>query len=239
MDLIEKVIKPGIKIEIRPDDQPKDAIPGIAVYYHSKVSELREDGIVEVTMPIEQGKLILMPVDSRMDVFYYTAGGIYEGRAIVKERYKNGGLYFLGLRLTSQLKKRQRREFYRYACTIPIHMREMDRDEQKWMTEKGRLLIAEDVPLEEHTMVDISGGGMQFIGTCTYEVGTLLYCKFTFGKEYCQCMKVLDCSNIPDRPGEYRYRTKFLGMDRRAREEIIQNIFALERMKRKFEYDLQ
>ena len=239
MNLIEKIVKPGTRIELIPDDQPKDAVPGAVVRYQSQVSDIREDGKIEIYMPIEQGKLILLPVESRLDVYYYAASGIYECRAIIKERYKRDGLYFLALWLTSEVKKRQRREYYRYSCNLPLMVRKMDEVERKWMTERGKLIIFEDLPMDENTAVDISGGGMQFIGNNKYEVGDLLYGQFIFGKEYSQCLKILDSSVLPDRPGEYRHRAKFLGMDRRAREEIIQNIFSLERMKRKFEYNLE
>lgn len=239
MNLIENIIKPGTRIELIPDDLPKDAVPGAVKRYQSQVSDIREDGRIEIYMPIEQGKLILLQVESRLDVFFYSASGIYECRAIVKERYKRDGLYLVALWPTSELKKRQRREYYRYSCSMPVHVRRMDEVERRWMTERGKLIVFEDLPLEENTIVDISGGGMQFIGEHRYESGELLYSEFVFGKEYRQCLKVLDSSSIPDRPGEYRHRLKFLGMDRRAREQIIQNIFALERMKRKFEYNFE
>lgn len=238
MDLVEKIIQPGIKIELRPDDQPKDAIPGAVLRYESKISDVKEDGTVEVYMPIEYGRLVLLSVGSKMDMFCY-AGGIYECRVVVKERYKSEGLYYLGLQLISQLQKRQRREYYRYSCSIPVEVRRMDSAEKKWMTERGKLVVMEDLPMEKNTAVDISGGGMQFTGQYRYEAGEFLYGKFSFGKEYRQCMKVLESSEIPDRPGEYRHRVRFLGMERHAREEIIQNIFVLERVKRKFEYELE
>lgn len=239
MDLVEKIIKPGVKVELRPDDQPADAMPGAVLRYESKISDVKEDGTIEVYMPIEQGRLILLSVESRLDMFCYTEKGIYECRVIVKARYKNAGLYYVGLRMTSQLQKRQRREYFRYTCSMPVETRRMDQVEKKWMTDRGALVVMEDLPMEHNTAIDISGGGMQFIGQYQYEAGDFLYGKFSFGREYRQCMKVLESSPIPERPGEFRSRVRFLGMDRRSKEEIIQNIFVLERMKRKFEYNLE
>lgn len=237
MDLMQKIIKPGTKIELRPDDLPKDAVPGAVVRYESKVSDIKEDGTVEIFMPIEQGRLILLPIDSRLDMFCYQAGGIYECRVLVKERYKSEGLYYLVLQLTSQLQKRQRREYYRYSCSIPIAVRRLDSAEEKWITERGKLVVMEDAVMEQHICIDISAGGMQFSGRYKYEPGELLYGKFSFGKDYRQCMRVLESSRIPDSPGEYRHRVKFYRMDKREKEEIIQNIFTLERIKRKLEHN--
>lgn len=232
MNLIEKVVKPGIKIELVPDVLPDDPAAETGKSYQSQVTDMYEDGRIEIYMPIEQGRLILLQAGSRIDVYFYSTNGIYECSAIIKERCKKDSLYFIILQPTSELKKYQRREYYRYSCSIPVHVRKLSDVEQKWMAEKGRLIVFDELPLEENTVIDISGGGMQFTGKNLYEINELLYAEFVFGKEYQQCLKVLERNKIPDRVDEYRYRLKFLGMERQAREGIIQNIFVLERMKR-------
>lgn len=234
MDFLEKTLKPGNKIELRPDEIPKSSEEdGEVKFYESKISDIREDGCVEVYMPIEHGKLVLFSIGSRMDMHCYTGNGMYECRISVKERYKKGTLYFLLLQLTSELKKKQRREYYRYQCTLPMQDRLMDITERKWMLERGQLVVMEGLPMSVSTIVDISGGGIQFTGGHKYEVNNLICGKFDFGKTYQICMQILDSSGITDRPGEYRHRAKFFGVGKKEREEIIRHIFALERQKRK------
>ena len=97
----------------------------------------------------------------------------------------------------------------------------------------GQLIPAVRLPMNRSTIVDISGGGMQFTGDHKYEKGSLIFCEFSFGKPYEAFVQILDSMGVVDRPGEYRHRAKFFGMNKKEREEIIRYIFALERIKRK------
>ncbi len=242
MDLMRKVFKPGTKIEILPDRRGRlDEDESETKYYHSKISDLREDGSVEIYMPIERGKLMLMSVGKEADFLCYSSSGIYRCRVVVTERYKHDGLYFLLLEPTGELRRNQRREFYRYQCTVPMQSRKMDEEEERWLMQRGQLLIIDENFLDESVITDISGGGIRFSGKLKYEEGDIVYCKFSFGQEYEECIRVLESSEIPERTGEYRHRAKFVAMKNKEREEIIKYIFAMERMRKKFnnyEYDM-
>lgn len=239
MEQVEKIIRPGTKIELCQEKfLTKDAEESL-VYYHSKVTDVRDDNTFEAYMPIEQGKLILMSLESRYEMLCYTEQGIYQCSVLVKSRHKEDGLYYVVLRVTSPLQKRQRREHYRYKCMLNLEVREMDSAESKWMTERGQLVVIEETPMDKATIVDISGGGLQFVGKQKYKKDSYCYCKFLFGREYKQCFKVLDSVPIEDRAGEYRTRGKFVGMGSKERENIIQAIFLLERMQRKSKTDME
>lgn len=233
MDLMETILKPGTKIELSPNDIPKGENADAVRFYQSRISDVREDGRIEATMPIDRGRIILFSVGSELEIYCYTAHAVYEGRVIVQERYKHEGLYFLLLRPLGALRKKQRRQYYRYKCTLPMRDRLVDIEERRGMAERGQLITVVRLPMERSTIVDISGGGMQFTGDHKYEKDSLIFCEFSFGKPYEAFAQVLDSTGIADRPGEYRHRAKFFGMNKKEREEIIRYIFALERMKRK------
>lgn len=233
MDSIDKILKPGTKIELSPNDIPKGEDAEEIKFYKSKVSDVREDGTIETTMPTEQGRLVLFSVGSELEIYCYTERAVYECRVAVQERYKHEGLYFLLLRPVGELRKKQRREYYRYKCTLPMRDRLVDIEERKKMAERGQLVVRERRRMDRSTIIDISGGGMQFMGAHKYEKGSLIFCEFSFGKPREAFAQILDSAGIADRPGEYRHRAKFFGMNKKEREEIIRHIFALERMKRK------
>lgn len=237
MDLVKKVLKPGVKIKLSPVDSQKTAgDPDEVQSYFSKISDVKEDGTLEIFMPMEQGKLLLLSPGKRLDMYCYTGNGVYETQIQVRERYKKEGMHYITLGLTNSLIKNQRREYYRYQCTVPIQDRLMDEEEQKWMKEDEMLVVDDDQPMHDSTMIDISGGGLQLIGTGKYETDDLIYCRFQFGKDYRFCARILECcGGIPGHPGKYRSRARFLGVERREREEIIRHIFALERSRRKLE----
>lgn len=233
MDLKETILKPGTKIGLSPNDMPKGENGEEVKYYQSKISDVREDGSIEVMMPIDHGRIILFSVGSELWLYCYTAHAVYESRVVVKERYKNGGLYFLLLRSLSAFRKKQRRQYYRYKCTLPMRDRLVDIEEYREMAESGRSIKEDMPPMSRSTILDISGGGMQFMGDHKYEKGNLIFCEFSFGKPYEALVRVLDRTEIIDSPGEYRYRSEFFDMHKKEREEIIRYIFVLERMKRK------
>lgn len=237
MDLAEKVLRPGTKIELWPYNQPRpENGTEEPKFYNSQISDFRDDGTVEVYMPTEQGRLLLLSVGSRLSMYCYTVSGIYECSVQVKERYKSNGIYFVLLQPINELRKNQRREYYRYKCTLPMLDRRMEEEERQFMAAHGRLSVSEGLPMDESTIIDISGGGMQFMGHHKYEVNDVVYCKFSFGNSYEVCLKILSSSKIPERAGEYRHRAKFLGMDKKDREAIIRYIFTLERIQKKYSY---
>ena len=75
---------------------------------------------IEVQMPIEQTKLILLPVDAEFNMIVYTGAGLYQCFVRVIDRYKSNNIYVLVLELTSNLRKYQRREYYRFSCALEM-----------------------------------------------------------------------------------------------------------------------
>lgn len=237
MDYGKKILKPGVRVKLCPENgsQPEAGQEEILTY-DSQISDVKDDGMLEVYMPTQQGKLQLLSAGRRMYLYCYADNGVYEADVLVRERYKKDDIHFAILQMTGELKKNQRREYYRYQCTIPMQDRLMDGDEKKWMTEQDMLVVDDAMPMEDSTLIDISGGGLQFIGTKKYEKDDMVYCRFHFGEDYRLCTCILESvGNIANHPGKYRSRARFIGVERSEREEIIRHIFTLERTKRKLE----
>lgn len=71
--MIEKFISPGDKLELRTTVRVTlpDGTEGIKTY-RTSVYNILEDGKLELVMPMEQTKLILLPVGGEYDVCFYS-----------------------------------------------------------------------------------------------------------------------------------------------------------------------
>ena len=187
-------------------------------------------------MPIEKGLMVLLPVDGEFELWFYTENGLYQCYARVLDRYKSNNVYIAVMELTSNLRKHQRREYYRFSCALEMNSREMDEEEIKALQEK-QLYFKSGLPVKQSTIVDISGGGLRFISTFNYNTDALLYCNFVLRtkggmKEYQMAGKVLAVREVEGKPGSYEHRVQYLNMDVDEREEIIKYIFEQERKQR-------
>ena len=76
--MIEKFISPGDKLELKSTVQVTlpDGTEGVKTY-RTSVYNILEDGKLELVMPMEQTKLVLLPVGGEYDVCFYSHKGVY------------------------------------------------------------------------------------------------------------------------------------------------------------------
>lgn len=210
--------------------------------YSSKVFDIITPERLEILMPYEQRKLVLLPVDTEYTMYFYVENAIMECSARIVDRYKTSNTYILVVELLTPLKKYQRREYYRYNCALPVAYRELSEEEYS-LLDTPVMSFDTTLPLEKGVMVDISGGGLRFISGQRHKDGTLLFCKFflTDGdeqKEYELVGRVLHVTPLEKRPGYFEHRIQYHNIDNRKREEIIRFIFEQERKNLKKEKGL-
>ena len=238
--VLSKFILPGNKIELQPvqhvkvenDDSPKKV-------YVTKVYDVIAEDRVEVLMPMEQSKLILLPIDAEYDMYFYTENGLYQCQGRIVDRYKDNSIYVLVIDLTSNLRKRQRREYYRFSCALEMNSREL-LEEEIASVERRINQLQPGLPLKRSIIVDISGGGLRFVANHSYVKGSMILCKYVlmFGneeKEYNLTGRVLQVNEVPNREGVYEHRVQYVNMDVDDREEIIKYIFNEDRKNRRKE----
>jgi len=242
--VLEQYVQLGQRIELESvtrivaDGEPQQ----LRKVYSSKVYDILSEERLEILMPYEQRKLVLLPVDSEYSMHFFTDSGIYECSARIVDRYKSNNVFILVVELLTSLKKYQRREYYRHNCMLEIETRELS-DEERLMLGTPGWEPDEGLPMCKSVIVDISGGGLRFISNESYKVGILLYCKYSLPKkqgqkEYLTVGKILSVQPVEKRPGYFEYRIQYQDMDNRKREEIIQYIFEEERKNRKKEKGL-
>jgi c-di-GMP-binding flagellar brake protein YcgR len=236
--MIEKFISPGDKLEMRTlaDAILPDGSRGIKVY-KSKIHDIHDEDHIEIVMPMEHTKLILLPIDCEYDVCFYAKGGIYRATLKIVDRQKIEGLYILVTELTSNLHKFQRREYYRFNCVVEVKARALDEEELENMR-KGFSKRVPDKPMVEGNIVDISGGGARFVTREPLVEGTDILMNFNlsimnFDRPFSLCAKLIYSRKIENRPGFIENRAKFEYINNGTREEIIRYIFDEERKNRK------
>lgn len=245
---VSDVIRLGDKIDIRLIQKKEngDETGEAPHIYKSRVLEVKKNGNLEITMPIEQSKVILLPTGVRFEfVFYSHNGGLYKSTGLVVERYKKEGFFMCEITLKTPLEKIQRREFYRYICATDFVFY-MLTEEQKAMETAEEvfrdLMFAEQiVPPYEGVMVDLSGGGMKFRSPFELpkdeKIMTIIpLVNEQMDREYRLLAYVVSCNALNASAKDlYETRVRFEIKDVKVREEIIRFIFEEERKIRRKE----
>lgn len=238
--MISKFIEPGNKIEIQMVDQTNH-IHGSAKVYLSQIQDILSESQMEIVMPMEQTKLILLPVDREYNLVIYAGSNLFQCFAKVIDRYKSNNVYILLVELTSNLRKYQRREYYRFSCALEMNSRNLEEEEIRAIEERDpHSNLIPGLPLKRSVIVDISGGGLRFLSSHPYEPGSMIYISYNLFagdnvKEYELVGKVLSSKKVEDKKGSYEHRVQYVDIDVDVREEIIKYIFEEERKHRKKE----
>lgn len=242
--MLSKFLLPGNKIELQEigllRNKKNDAEKKI---YYSRVYDILDEDRLEITMPMEKTKLQLLQVDEEYEMVVYGVGNVYQCIVRVTDRYKSNNVYLLSVELTSNLKRIQRREFYRYSCALEMQVRNLEPQEVSKIEEKGEYELVEERPLKRGVIVDISGGGLRFICEEFFEMNSLVCCKYQLVlsgevKEFQLVGRILVAKNLENKQKVYEYRIQYMNIDLEAREDIIKYIFQEERKSRKRESGL-
>ncbi len=231
--MLSKYVFAGDKVELQAVDRINSSEGEAKKTYATKVYDVLSDDRLEVLMPMEKTKLILLPVDGEYDMCFYTSQGLYQCFARIVDRYKSNNVYVLVLDLTSNLRKHQRRDYYRYSCVLDMKTRELKQEEVQ-AVEANQVLLVPGLPLRRSLIIDLSGGGIRFISDHAYEEGSMVYCTYQLvnagnARDYEVVGKVLSVKPVNNRPGEYEHRVQYVNLSRDTREEIIKFIFEEER----------
>lgn len=235
--MLAKYVLPGEKVELQAVER---AILGASVnesVHVSKVYDILSDERIEICMPMEQTKLILLPVGGEYEICFYTKTGVYQSFARVIDRYKTNGVFILLFELTTNLRKHQRREYYRFNCILNMQSRELSEEEKISYEEQNGIILEHNLPLRQSVIVDISGGGIRFVSNYKYEKDTIIFLIYTLiyqgeEKKYELTGKILSSKELENRKGQYEHRVQYININTGQREEIIRFIFEEERKSR-------
>ena len=234
--MLSKYIIPGQKMDIQSIEKSILATSSEKKNYTTKVYDILSDERIEILMPMEKTKLILLPLDGEYELFFYAKDGLYTCFARVIDRYKSNNVYIVLCELTTTLRKHQRRDYYRYSCVLDLLFRPLEEKEVTYL-EKNQKYFEENLPLLKGIIVDISGGGIRFISKEKYEKDTYIYLSYIIlingrEKQYDLAGKILAVNELENRKDEYEYRIRYIDIMKNEQEEIIRYIFEEERKNR-------
>lgn len=208
--------------------------------YVSQILEFdeEEEELLKVAMPILEGKLIPLQVGRRFHMTFYASQGMYLADCVVENRFREENVYVMVVRLTTGLKKNQRRQYYRMNWYSHLKFKIFTKEEMEWyIREKKISETMQERSFLEGNSLDLSGGGVRFV---TYEeVGKddMLFMQVSLQTE--EGVRTLEIPSIVvasrttrKDPGLYEVRVCFTDILERNREFIIKYIFSEERKKR-------
>lgn len=241
--MLSKLVEVGSLVELQLVEHLRD-VEKTGKIYKSEVCDILSEDRLEIAMPIEQSKLILLPVDSECDVIFYGKGSVYQCFARIIDRYKANNIYILVIELISNLRKYQRRDYYRYSCALQMCTRELEEEEVKALEANEEYDLAPNLPLKQSLIIDISGGGLRFLASHRYEPDSLIYCTYQLyvkgqNKKYELVGKILSVKESENRSDTFEHRVQYINIDENTREEIIKYIFEEERKERRKELDMK
>lgn len=241
---VSDVIRPGDKIDISYFQQVgrQEKHGELPATYKSQVLDINEREELEISMPTEGGKLVLLPLGIRYEFVFFSRGGLYRAIGQIKERYKSENVYMLKIELKSQLEKFQRREFFRYPCILEMGYYTITQEEyQMGSGEAIFIKLREEKATDREykgMVVDLSGGGIRFYTEQELQTGQYILLEIylqneSLDKQYYIIGNVINCTRT-DKGAEKQFeaRAKFLIRDDNIREEIIRFIFEEERKAR-------
>ena len=237
--MLADYIAPGNRVELKATGKMwMDEDARTRHIYMSKVMDITSDDRIEVLMPYEKGRLVLLPVDGEYSLCFYSTKGLFQCFCRIVDRYRSDNMYILVLDLTSELAKLQRREYYRFSCALELKSRLCTPEEVDAFEKNRRYLVNPGENLQKSVVVDISGGGLRFVANFSYEEGNTIYCSYRLpgnanDKEYEMLCNVLKVTELESRPGLFEHRIQYIYIDENSREDIIHFIFEEERKIRK------
>jgi c-di-GMP-binding flagellar brake protein YcgR len=158
------------------------------------------------------------------------------------------------VKLTSDLEKFQRRQYYRLECVHEIEYRVVTREEEilenrlrqddfrntEERSECRKRLKQLNLEWQKASIIDLSGGGARFNSRISHQPGEKIRIRFDFilGKELKKLLisaKIISSTKLMNRTGIYEQRAEFKDNGKVDREDLIKYIFEQDRKRRRNE----
>lgn len=239
--MISKILSPGDRLEIKKvvsEKKRKELEAEKSVFAKpliSKIYDIVDETQLKIAMPMAEGRIIPLPVNSRFDVCFFTSGGLYNSGFTVIERYKENGLYILVVELIYELKKVQRRQYYRLECVMEVEYVKVD---EEFLSQEIDDYILEEKFKEtagaKAIVMDISGGGIRFASEEKLADNDVVIVRLNLQLNNNQTLfgvlgRVLSSRKVRNNTGMYEQRIEYLDIQGQTRETIIRYIFEQER----------
>ena len=229
----------GDKLELQKIETRLSINPDIASRtYVSRVLDESENGEYLVSMPLKEGKVVPFSVGQELYATFYSNAGLYRCQMQVTNRYKQGQFFTMELTQKTVLNRVQRREYFRFHYNRPMKYRILSEEERNQI-EQDAVYDWDEASLEwkSGVMIDLSGGGIQFVSDTKEKQETHLQVCFEIGengktKHIYAFAILLRSEKNANKSTLYDHCLMFWKMDEKTREQIIHFIFDEQRKNR-------
>lgn len=191
--------------------------------YISQFESIDKKGVdISVLAPMQEGRIIPISRGSIIDVYFINKVDLFHFRAEVVDRIIQGAIHLLKINRIDDLKRIQRREFYRFECMLDIKIQIVVEDENE--ESKQEFFNAR--------VVDISGGGVKIVIEKSLKKNTLLNCELKL-KNNDTIDFLGKVVRVDKDSGKYEIGIMFKRIKRNDRETVIRYIFIEQRKLRK------
>ena len=239
-----KIMEPGDPVDL--DVLTKD---NTIVRLKSNVQLVKNNMDFFISAPIFEGRVYPVETGSMlMVILTRDTSGIYTFYATVAGRTDFEKITVIHLKKSSDIKKSQRRKYFRLPFIGAIHVKDPEAKELSEAEKKRREalkekfknnpdIIIDDAPEEnviELTGKDLSGGGYRALSKKPLKVGLDIQGIIFLDKLELEFKgKVIRCKRTMDVYENYEIGVMFEGMDDQVRSQIISYIFKKQRSMRK------
>ncbi len=249
--MLHEVLSIGDKIDIKPLNRNGKPVH-TAMAFVSQLIDFVDGSVINIAAPIVFGRTIPLSVGEYYNLCFYTEKGLYRCNCMVISNHKDNKTIITVVRITSNLEKYQRRQYYRLECIHDIYYRSISLEEEllekkmssenfetpEAMTEAKEKLAEFDSEWIFATITDLSGGGARFSSETLHKSGDKVRIKLNLIvnnelRKLELTAKIISRAPIPVRAGIYEYRVEFTDIMQKDRESLIKYIFEQERKRRK------
>lgn len=230
----DDILKVGNKIEIDKVSKTVESYTSSEVYV-SQILGFDENGEeIIAAMPIFEGYVVPLHVDQELNVYFYSEKGIFKAKCRVLNRGKQDDIYIMKLKLISEMKKFQRRQFYRLPCNIEAIIRILNDEQTDTYLRTYLPPVVDSEQADIGMIVDISGGGVRIMTDAKLDVDRCIYITFpikmNIGDVNIEVLgKVVASIESPNRENYYDNRIQFKDIDIELRDTIVKYIYEQQR----------
>lgn len=250
--MIGKFLRAGDKVELKKYNLA-EATDEKSRLYNSQLLDIKNDGQLDIAVPIEGGRIIPLEIGGRYELRFITTSGIYICKAEISNRCKQGNLYYLVMGILSELRKDQRRQYYRLEKIKPLGYHKVEGEEEDALTKV--LVNRFESDLERRTIVNrlreikgqdrsgtlsnISGGGIKFHSDEELKAGDLIRIRLLLDDADVEPLdlfaRVVASEKAMNKNMSNEHRIEFVNINRDTREKIVKYVFSEERKQRQKE----
>ena len=248
--MLQDILSIGQKVDIKQLDRNGEPMEMGRVYVSQLVDFVDQD-MVKIVMPLWNTKVVPLHIGESYHLCFYTNKGLYQCNCLVMKHVRENNVILSLVKITSDLKKYQRRQFYRLECIHETKYRIITKEE-KLLEERVRKnkfsspeekakcekqLLFYSLQWSLGAITDISGGGAKITSHSRHKQGDKLILCFDFilGNELRKLnldAEIISAELLPITVETYEYRMKFTNISEKDREDLIKYIFEQERQRR-------